>query len=114
MKALALAAAFAFAVPAVAQVQVQVQLPSISFPAPPPLVVVQPGLQVVPDQDHEVFFTDGWFWNRQGPSWFRTRTHTGGWVVVEPRFVPPLLINVPDGRYRRFRSRRDTRRWWAP
>jgi hypothetical protein len=41
------------AVPAFAQVHVDVQvaLPTIVFPAPPPLVVVEPGVQVVADLD---------------------------------------------------------------
>ena len=104
MKGLALAAAIALAVPAFGQVNVQVQLPSISFPAPPPLVVVEPGVQVVPDNDQEVFVVDGWFWHRNGGSWFRTRTHNGGWVVVEPRLVPPTLVRVPEGRYRRWKA----------
>ncbi|MBL8940196.1 MAG: hypothetical protein JNM69_36955 [Archangium sp.] len=46
----------------VAQVKIDVVLPTIVFEAPPALVVVQPGVQVVEDFDEEVFFVDGWYW----------------------------------------------------
>lgn len=103
MKALFLAVV-AVSVPAFAQINIQVQLPSISFQAPPPLVVAEPGVQVVADSDDEVFFVDNWFWHRRGGSWFRTRTHTGGWANVDSRSVPQVLIRLPVGRYRRWRG----------
>ena len=91
---------------AFAQAQVQVQLniplPTITFQAPPPMVVVQPGVQVVQDYDDEVFFVDNWYWHRREGHWFRTRTHTGGWVMVEERAVPRTIYVMPEGRYRRW------------
>ena len=66
------------ALPAFAQVQISVQLPTITFSAPPPLVVVQPGVQVVEDNDEEVFFVDNYYWVRRGPNWYRARDHRGG------------------------------------
>lgn len=88
---------------ALAQVQVNIPLPQIRFEVAPPLVDVQPGVQVVPDSDDEVFSTDGWFWLRRGDGWYRTRDlKQSAWVVVPPREVPPVLVKFEPGRYRRF------------
>lgn len=93
--------------PALAQVKVDVQvaLPTITFQAPPPLVVVQPGVQVVEDFDEEVFFVDGWYWVRRGDRWFRAKDHRGGWVVVEPRLVPVAIVKLPPGQYRHWKAK---------
>jgi hypothetical protein len=86
------------------QIQVNIPLPTISFPAPPPLVVVQPGIQVVEDNDDEIFFTDGFYWHRRDGHWFRTKEHNGKWVVVEERVVPAPLVRMTPGQYRRYRK----------
>jgi hypothetical protein len=91
------------AFPAAAQVQINVQLPSVVFPAPPPMVVVQPGVQVVEDNDDEVFFVDDVYWVRRGPHWYRAKDHRGGWVVVDGPNVPPSLVRLPPGQYRRYK-----------
>src|SRR6476469_1650203 len=54
--------------------------PIVRFEAPPPMVVVQPGVQVVRDCDDEIFFSAGWYWH-PGPNgvWYRTRSYRGGW-----------------------------------
>jgi len=89
-----------------AQVAVQVQIgaPAIRFETAPALVEVSPGVQVVPDYDQEVFFVGGWYWYRSGPTWYRTRDHRGGWVVVHRREVPRGLVRIPPGRYRHYRA----------
>lgn len=92
-----------FCLQASAQVQINVQLPSITFGAPPPLVVVQPGIQVVEDNDDEVFFVSDAYWVRRGPRWYRTRDYRGGWVVVDDSGVPASLVRLPPGQYRRYR-----------
>ena len=91
------------ALPAFAQVQISIQLPTITFSAPPPLVVVEPGVQVVEDNDEEVFFVDSYYWVRRGPRWYRTRDHRGGWVVVDGPGIPPSLVRLPPGQYRRYK-----------
>ena len=85
-----------------AQVQVQIQLPQLVFPAPPPLVVVEPGLQVVEDSDDEVFFVDNYYWHKRDGRWFRAKDHRGGWAVIDAPLVPPLLVRQPGGKFRRF------------
>lgn len=88
---------------AFAQVQVTIAPPSIQFAAPPPVVVVQPGVQVVEDRDEEIFLVDGAYWVRHGGRWFRAHDHRGGWVVVDGRGVPAALVQMPPGRYRHYR-----------
>ena len=95
-----------FSTPAAAQIEVHIATPVIRFEAAPPLVVVQPGIQVVPNYEEEVFFSDGWYWSRSGPYWFRTRDYRGGWIRVEPRFVPVGLVRIPEGRYRHWKHER--------
>jgi hypothetical protein len=85
------------------QVQVQIALPTIRFPAPPALVVVAPGIQVVPEHDEEIFFTDGFYWHRRDGHWFRSKDHEGHWAVVEEKIVPPGLIRMRPGEYRHYK-----------
>ena len=96
-------AASLVALPAFAQVQINVQLPTVTFNAPPPLVVIEPGVQVVEDNDEEVFFVSEYYWVRRGPNWYRTNDHRGGWVMVDGPGVPPSLVRVPAGKYRRYK-----------
>jgi len=70
----------------------------------PPLVVVQPGVSVVRDYDQEVFYADGYYWVRQDRSWYRSRDHRRGWARVEPRYIPPPIVQAPPGRYRHYRG----------
>lgn len=91
------------ALPAFAQVEISIQLPSITFSAPPPLVVVQPGVQVVEDNDEEIYFVENYYYVRRGPRWYRTRDHRGGWAVVDGPGIPPTLVSMPAGKYRRYK-----------
>jgi hypothetical protein len=78
--------------------------PTVRFSAPPPLVVVQPGVQVVEDADEEVFFSSGFYWHRSDDgNWWRTRNYRGGWVVAPPRAVPVAVMHLPHGHYRHYR-----------
>lgn len=79
--------------------EVQVELPSLTFQGPPPLEVVEPGVQVVPGQPDEVFMFDGTYWDRHRGHWFRSRDFHGGWTLVPDRAVPQDLAHIPPGRY---------------
>ncbi len=87
----------------VIDVQINIVPPAIVFPAPPALVVIQPGVQVVEDYDDEVFFVDGFYWCRRDGRWFRTKSHQGGWVVMSPSLVPATLVALPPGQYRKWK-----------
>lgn len=95
------------AAPALAQVHIAIPLPTITFHAPPPLVVVQPGVQVVEDYDEEVYFADEYYWVRRDGRWYRTRDHRGGWVVVDGPRVPATIVHLPPGKYRRYQRHKD-------
>ncbi len=104
--ALSIVLAGALAAPAIATAQASVD---VHFDLPvvlPRLVVVSPGIQVVPDMDREVFFVDGWYWVRNDGGWVRSRDHRGGWVVVPGRRVPPGLARIPPGRYKHWKAAR--------
>jgi hypothetical protein len=85
------------AAPAQAQVHVQIE---IGLPVLPPLVVIQPGLQVVEGFHEEVFFHKGWYWCRRPNGWYRARSSRARFEWVEPRYVPNMLVQVPSGHYR--------------
>ena len=93
--------------------EVRVATPEIRYEAAPPLVEAEPGVQVVPNSQVEVFFVGGWYWH-PGPGgwWYRTRDYRGGWMAVPPRHVPRVLVRIPRGRYRHFRreERKEMRR----
>jgi hypothetical protein len=106
MRTIALALASALALPALARAQsvdIHVNLPAVL----PPMVVVQPGVQVVPEVQEEVFFHDGWYWVRRDQRWYRARDHRGGWVLVPERRVPPRLIGIPPGHYRNWKAEKE-------
>lgn len=118
MRALVLAALL---VPAIALGQIRISgdlridLPAIV----PPLVVIEPGIRVVPDVDVEVFHVDGFYWTRHEGRWYRSDNPRHGWVH-RPRGIPPGLLKIKPGKYRRWRpeareramDRREDRREW--
>ncbi len=91
------------ALPAVSEAQVGVQI-HIGLPVSPPLVVVQPGIQVVEDFDEEVFFSGGYYWVRRDNGWYRASSPRAAFVYVEPRRVPAGLVRLPPGQYKHWRK----------
>ena len=99
--------------PAQAQVGLRIEL---GLPVAPPLVVIQPGIQVVEGFQEEVFFHRGWYWCRRPDGWYRSRSPQARFDWIEGRRVPPVLVRMPAGHYRNWRhdarpmERRDDRR----
>ena len=67
---------------------------------PPPLVEVQPGIQVVEGFDGEVFFSGGWYWCRRPDGWYRARGPHDRFDWVDRRYVPAGMMHLPPGQYR--------------
>jgi len=104
MRAIALILSI-MALPGLAQAQASVQF-SVNLPVVlPPLVVVEPGVRVVPGVEEEIFFVDGFYYVRHGNGWYRSRSHRGGWAWVEPRYVPARIVRLPPGQYRHWQPR---------
>jgi hypothetical protein len=99
----------ASSLPVAARAQVGVSV-NIGLPVSPPLVVVQPGVQIVENYDEEVFFTNGWYWCRRPNGWFRARSPRASFVFVQPRYVPASIVRIPPGQYRHWR-REDHPEW---
>ena len=83
--------------PARAGISLHIEL---GLPVAPPLVEVQPGIQVVEGFPEEVFFSGGWYWCRRPDGWYRTRSPRDRFDWVDRRFVPRGLARFPAGRYR--------------
>ena len=104
MKRLVLVSALALSLtPALSRAQVDVRI-DIGLPVAPPLVVVQPGIQVVEDWNEEVFFTRGYYWVQRDGYWYRARTPRARFVHVEPRYVPVAIVKMPPGQYKHWRK----------
>ncbi len=83
-----------------ARASIELNLPVVL----PQLVVVSPGVQVVPEIDQEVFLVNGVYWTRQDGGWYRSRSHRGSWVFVPGRGVPARLAKLEPGRYRHWKA----------
>ena len=108
MRTIALCVAVLIGLPSAASAQAMVDI-RVNLPAVlPRLVVVSPGVQVVPEVQEEVFFHDGWYWCRRDAYWYRSRDYRGGWVVVPGRAVPQRLVALPPpGHYRNWKAEKE-------
>lgn len=79
-----------------AHVWIQMNLPAVL----PPLVVVQPGVQVVQDYGEEIFFSGGYYWVRRDGYWYRAADPRARWYYVRPAAVPVAIARMPPGHYR--------------
>ncbi len=98
-KLLLLSLALCFA-PSVAHAQVSIHF---GWAAPPPLVEVSPGVQVVEDGGEEVFFTNGHYWIERDGRWFWANDFHEHWIPVRGE-VPLFLRNHHRGQYLHWRA----------
>ncbi|MBA2541761.1 MAG: hypothetical protein H0V17_19110 [Deltaproteobacteria bacterium] len=54
----------------------------------PEMVVISPGVQVIANYDEPIFYNDNYYWRNQGGVWYRSTSHTRGWV----RYSAPRAI----------------------
>ena len=63
---------------------------------PPGLVAIRPGAQVAGDLDESVFYNGYYYWRYQDGFWYRSTSHTRGWVRVEDAPVEIRTIERPS------------------
>jgi hypothetical protein len=85
--------------PSLAQAQVNLHI-DIGLPVAPPLVEVEPGIQVVEGFQEEVFFHDGWYWCRRPEGWYRAHSPRERFDRMNSHRVPWALRREPMGHYR--------------
>ena len=61
----------------------------------PDLVVISPGVQVIANLDEPIFYSDNYYWRNEGGVWYRSTSHTRGWVRVEDAPVEIRTIERP-------------------
>jgi hypothetical protein len=106
MKKLTLALALLL-YPAVASAQIFV---NFGWTAPPPLVEVSPGVQIVEDGGSEVFFTNGRYWVERDGRWYWARDYHQHWRFADNRRVPRFLRDHRRGEYVHWRRGEHVRR----
>lgn len=104
LAALALAASPS---PTLAQEELRVALPESHD-----LVELQPGLQVIPEFELEVFFTGNAYWLRADGAWYQARRPAAAatFALVDPRSVPAVLARLPAGSHLHYRPQAGQRR----
>ncbi|MCX8037340.1 MAG: hypothetical protein N3D11_09920 [Candidatus Sumerlaeia bacterium] len=72
--------------------------PPPPFMLPPAPVVVHSdaaGCDYVAGVDYDIFYVDGFFYTHHQGRWFCTPRPGAAWVIVEPAYVPPILVPGP-------------------
>jgi hypothetical protein len=86
--------------PAAAFAQVVVHF---GWTAPPPVVEVSPGVQVVENGNDEIFFTNGRYWVERDGRWYVARDFHEHWRVADVQRVPVFIRNHHRGDYLHYR-----------
>lgn len=84
----------------------------VALPESHELVELQPGLQVIPEFDLEVFFTGNAYWLRTDGAWYQARRPAASatFTLVEPRAVPAALARLPAGSHLHYRPQAGQKR----
>src|SRR5678815_4081634 len=61
----------------------------------PDLIVIRPGVQVITGLDEPIFYNGSYYWRNEGGFWYRSTSHTRGWVRVEDAPVEIRTIDRP-------------------
>ncbi|MBD3395645.1 MAG: hypothetical protein GF418_08460 [Chitinivibrionales bacterium] len=76
--------------------------PALLLPPAPPLVLIAPGISVIPEFDHEVFVVSGLYWTFFDGDWYKRKGPKAKWIKVKLKHVPPGLVKIPRGKYLKF------------
>ena len=75
----------------------------------PDMVYVSPGVHVVANYDHPVFYSQGYYWRYNSGIWLRSRAYNRGFVRV--RTVPVVVRRIRNPhRFVRVRARGNVHR----
>ena len=83
------------------------EAPPPMFVESPHLVIVSPGLYVIPDSPEEIFFVSGFYWTMRDGAWYRCLKNHRHWARVEREHVPMMLTKMPPGQYKRWNPEHD-------
>ena len=64
-----------------ANYQVGYVAPAPAVYVAPPMVEIEPGIQVISDYDQPVFYSDNLYWRYDGGTWYSSRWHDRGWAT---------------------------------
>jgi len=84
----------------------------VALPESHELVELQPGLQVIPSFDLEIFFTGNAYWLRSDGRWYQARRPAASatFVLAEAGSVPPALAKLPPGSHLQYQAAPGQRR----
>jgi len=85
--------------PSIAHAQVVIRF---GWAAPPPVVEVSPGVQIVEDAGDEIFFTGGHYWVQREGRWYWASDYREHWVRARGP-VPGFLRTYHHGDYLHWR-----------
>jgi hypothetical protein len=61
----------------------------------PDLVYIDSDVQVIADYDEPIFYSGNYYWRNDGGVWYRSTTHTSGWVRFDNAPVAIRRIDRP-------------------
>ncbi len=100
MKSLVITAGLLLA-PAIAAASDHASL-HVAFAAPPTLAAIQPGVQVVVDNDEEIFYAGQYYWIQRDGGWYHAHHHADAFTYVDNQYVPTTVVNLGQGHYRHY------------
>lgn len=74
----------------------------VVFVDAPDLVFVEPGIYVVRDCDHAVYYIDGYYYSYRGGSWYHASHWNDPWVSVNINVVPSVVVHRDHRTYVRY------------
>ena len=83
---------------ALAEVQVNINIgpPPIVVAEPPEVVFIQRSqVYFVSHPEIDIFFYNDYWWSPRGDGWYRAKAYNGPWQVVDKRYVPAPVYQIP-------------------
>ena len=58
----------------------------------PELVYIDSDVQVIADYDEPIFYSNNYYWRNDGGAWYRSTSHTRGWVRFDA--APAAIVRI--------------------